>query len=171
MQGVVWSSFSRELNSILQVRTGCGQAPPVTSMVVPEPALISCGRWGQAAPSYRTPTRNRIFRTAIKAPLTFFVVVVASLSLWLQTGKYPKVRSPQSRKLKLVFLCCFSLYFFVSANWLIDWVLCTVVRMAKPSLTLSFFFLSRFFKVAHAPPLVFIYVYVSIVHSHLFYTE
>ena len=45
MQGVVWSSFSRELNSILQVRTGCGQAPPVTLMVVPEPALISCRRW------------------------------------------------------------------------------------------------------------------------------
>ena len=45
MQGVVWSSFSRELNSILQVRTGCGQAPPETSKVVPGPGLISSGRW------------------------------------------------------------------------------------------------------------------------------
>ena len=166
MQGVVWSSFSRELNSILQVRTGCGQAPPVTSMVVPEPALISCGRWGQAAPSYQSPTRNRIFRTAIKAPLTFFFVVVASLSLWLQTGKYPKVRSPQSRKLKLVFLAYF---LFRLTDWLIEYY--ALLWGWLSHLLPYHFFLSRFFKVAHAPPLVFIYVYVSIVHSHLFYTE
>ena len=34
-----------------------------------------------------------------KSASNLFFVVVASLSLWLQTGKYPKVRSPQSRKL------------------------------------------------------------------------
>ena len=45
MQGVVWSSFSRELNSILQVRTGYGQAPPETLKVVPGPGLISSGGW------------------------------------------------------------------------------------------------------------------------------
>ena len=75
MQGVVWSSFPLELNSILQVRTGYGQAPPETLKVVPGPGLISSGRWRPGGTlirdtgySWMNPARIRIFRTAIKAP-------------------------------------------------------------------------------------------------------
>ena len=68
MQGVVWSSFPRELNSILQVRTGYGQAPPETLKVVPGPGLISSGRWRQSGTfipdtgySWMNQTGTRIF--------------------------------------------------------------------------------------------------------------
>ena len=153
MQGVVWSSFPLKLNSILQVRTGYGHSDRRLRKRwrwYQDQVWFRVGDGNQAALSYRTPftagwiqLEQEYFRMAIKAPASNFVFAFALLSLWLQAGKYPKVWSPQSRKLKLVLFPIASsfVFFFNSVYWLIDRILLhCVVKMVTPYLP---FFFSR----------------------------